>query len=63
MHGRIDSRAALTAAAHRVRDAAGELQAIGASDRSIDLVRAVEGDLKAMLDHIEQGPGEHADSR
>ena len=63
MHGRIDSRAALIAAAHRAREAVGELRAIEASERAIELVTVVEGDLKAMLDSIEQGSGKHADSR
>ena len=61
--GRIDSRAAMTAAAHRAQDAIRELHAIDASERTIDLVNSVKNDLEVMLDDIEQGPGDHADSR
>lgn len=63
VEGRIDSRAAVTAAAHRAGDAIRELHAIDAPERAIDLLRSVENDLEVILDGIEQGPGDHADPR
>ena len=61
--GRIDSRVALQLAADRAQEGIEELRTIGGSERTLELVREVERELRSMAERIDEGLDGHADPR